>query len=111
MANEHNLTPWQPGQSGNPKGRPPGRSVKTFRKLLLDKIDEKPELADELVRIVFDRAMKGEFQYFKFVWEAIDGPVGTQAREPVDWSEINLDCDTVRPCHEVALSVKTVTEQ
>jgi len=35
MANEENLTPWKPGQSGNPKGRPKGRSIS---KALADKV-------------------------------------------------------------------------
>lgn len=107
MANEQNLKPWPPGVSGNPAGRPPGRSVKTFRQLLIDRLDEKPELAEELVKIVFDRAMAGEFQFFKMVWEAIDGPVGRHAPEPIDWSEINVERDTVRPCD----NLKTVSEQ
>lgn len=46
MANPENLTPWQPGQSGNPAGKPPGtRSWATIVQGLLDD----PDLAESLL--------------------------------------------------------------
>lgn len=41
-----NLTPWQPGQSGNPTGRKPGsKNMSTIVKELLDKEADKDMLA------------------------------------------------------------------
>ena len=50
-ANNHgnNLTPWKPGQSGNPSGRP--RGTRDLAGYVLESADGGQELIDALVRI------------------------------------------------------------
>lgn len=42
---EHHLKPWQfkPGQSGNPKGRTPGKSLKERARVMLNAMTEEEE--------------------------------------------------------------------
>lgn len=44
---------WKPGQSGNPKGRPPNRAVKEFR----DALDAR---SPDAVRVLFEKVDAGE---------------------------------------------------
>ena len=46
-----NLKPFQPGESGNPNGRPKGRSITAELRKLIDKGDTAEELADILYRM------------------------------------------------------------
>ena len=47
MANNENLTPFKKGESGNPDGRPPGKSFKTILNKLLDLEATEKDLSDE----------------------------------------------------------------
>lgn len=51
MANEENLKPWKPGQSGNPSGRPKGLPGMATRCR---------ELFDELGLPLFEKLLRGE---------------------------------------------------
>ena len=46
-----NLKPFQPGESGNPNGRPKGKSITAELRKLIDKGDTAEELADILYRM------------------------------------------------------------
>lgn len=60
---EHHLKPWQfkPGQSGNPNGRPPGKSVKERAQALLRTMDDKE----------FEEFLRGMDK--KTIWEMAEG--------------------------------------
>jgi len=60
-----------PGQSGNPAGRPKGRSVTAILRKVIDANDY--ELAERLVRTLVDRALKGDYRCMKEIWDRIDG--------------------------------------
>ncbi len=73
-----NLKPWKKGQSGNPRGRPKGRSLTdALRKLLDEGIDGK-DLADALAKKAYAQAMKGDFRFFNMIMERLDGKVADQ---------------------------------
>lgn len=63
MANTQNLKPWQAGQSGNPKGRPPGRGQSAqFRDALIGKLPE-------VLQAVVDAAIAGDMQAARIILE------------------------------------------
>ena len=74
------LPPWKKGQSGNPAGRPKGRSLTdALRKLLDEGIDGK-DLADALAKKAYAQAMKGDFRFFNMIIERLDGKVTDQVQ-------------------------------
>lgn len=74
-----NLTPWQPGQSGNPSGRPKGqRNYTTIFHEALVKIGESQdmtpdEVEDMLMRSGLTRALKGDYRFFKDIMDRVHG--------------------------------------
>jgi hypothetical protein len=57
MANEKNLKPFKPGQSGNPAGRPKGsKNIKTILKKLLASQDIKGEWANPVAKKLIQKA-------------------------------------------------------
>ena len=84
MPNEHNLTPWKPGQSGNPAGYSRGRREVDK---LLDVIDERN--ADRQVQIIWlKRILEGDFRYFKEYIDRKDGKIDSPEQPP---SGINVN--------------------
>jgi hypothetical protein len=79
-----NLKPhnFQPGQSGNPGGRPKGRSLTAIIREVLDSntIKGKPlpegrTVADVLAEVFVAEALKGKFPFAKEVIDRADGKV------------------------------------
>ena len=64
---------FQPGQSGNPKGRPPERPLTVALRDALDANDG--EIIKVLVQTAIDRAKAGDFRYFKEIMDRVDGKV------------------------------------
>ena len=63
---------FQPGQSGNPKGRPPG----PMTALLRDTLDANDgELIETLVQTAIDKALSGDFRFFREILDRVDGKV------------------------------------
>jgi len=63
---------FRPGQSGNPAGRPPGPLTASIRDLL-HKDDGKAIKA--LAAVAVQRALKGDFRFYKEVLDRTDGKV------------------------------------
>lgn len=58
---------WQPGQSGNPAGRPPkGEALTDVLKSKLNK----EEIADKLIEIALE---KGDLAALKYIYDRVDG--------------------------------------
>ena len=80
QAKKHALTPemldkqWKPGQSGNPSGRPAGKSITAeLRKLI-----EKGTNAEDMARILYEMAKRmspGQLSAFKELLDRTDGKV------------------------------------
>ena len=66
---------WKPGQSGNPKGRPKGKSVTNQLRKLLDEGLEGKDLADAMAKAAYKHAMKGDFRFWNAIVERIEGKV------------------------------------
>jgi hypothetical protein len=81
--NPNYSTRFQPGQSGNPAGRPPGsKSIAGRLKDLLERaeISGKPieggkQVADLVADVIVERALKGDFRFMDLLVERVDGKV------------------------------------
>jgi hypothetical protein len=62
----YNDTSWKPGQSGNPKGRPPEEDSMTA--VLRTRVN-KQEIADKLI----EKAKEGNVAALKYVYDRLDG--------------------------------------
>jgi len=80
--NIENLKPWKPGQSGNPKGRPPkGLSLTEEIKRQLEEewLDGKGKSTlEELVRTAIANAMRGNGPFFREIMARVDGIVAQE---------------------------------
>ena len=64
---------FKPGQSGNPKGP---TSMKQFTAKLRDVLEKNDgEMVQALVNVACQRALRGDFRYFKEIVERIEGKV------------------------------------
>ncbi len=83
MANEQNLKPFKPGQSGNPNGRPKGKSLTTIlRDLLERKINVKDPISgkktkktirDHIGLNLAAKAVKGDLVAIGIVFDRLEG--------------------------------------
>lgn len=69
--------PWAPGQSGNPAGRPPGRSLTDVVKAILNELPpgEKKSYLDLLGKRVVLSAVGGKERTLEMLWERTEGKV------------------------------------
>ena len=86
MAKEDNLTPWKPGQSGNPAGKPKGTEHSSTRlKRLLEAIGKmKNPLTGQMEEFsglemmdaaIIARAMKGDVGAYREILDRLEGKV------------------------------------
>ncbi len=59
----------------NFNGRPPGRSLVDRLHAMLDDGPDGERLADALIKTALDRALKGDFRFWREILERIDGKV------------------------------------
>ena len=86
MAKEDNLTPWKPGQSGNPAGKPKGTEHSSTRlKRLLEAVGKmKNPLTGQMEEFsglemmdaaIIARAMKGDVAAYREILDRLEGKV------------------------------------
>lgn len=74
-----NLTPWQPGQSGNPKGKQPNEWSITgvMKRLVASEVEnDKGKLVavrEAIGMKVLERALSGDPNMIKLLWSYMDG--------------------------------------
>lgn len=64
---------WRKGQSGNPNGRPPGKSITTQLREMLDAGLNGQDLAKAMAQVAFKEALKGDFKFWNAIMERLDG--------------------------------------
>lgn len=77
--NDENLTPYKPGQSGNPKGKPAGtRNRSTIVREALEAIlaGKDQKVVDAITAAVIEKALTGDVPAFK---ELMDSAFGKNA--------------------------------
>jgi hypothetical protein len=78
-------TRWKPGQSGNPKGRPPkGYSISEIIKSMLS---EDPDIKKKLGQKIMDLALAGDINAIKTIWSYMDGMPTQKVEALVEESE------------------------
>lgn len=92
--NPENLRPpWKPGESGNPKGRPKGRSITDRLRQIVEQDDGK--VADALAKAATKAALKGDFRFWQEILNRLEGAVPvkqiTASFDPASMSEEELD--------------------
>lgn len=87
--NSDNLTPWKPGQSGNPKGRPDNTKSITwwYKKLLAEKDGL---TAQQIAKMAIERAKAGSLPHTQEITDRTDGTLARQDAIPVGNQTINI---------------------
>jgi hypothetical protein len=96
-ANPSPSTRFQPGVSGNPKGRP--KKTPAFD-ILMEVVDADPEGKKKIAQMWLDRILKGDYQFFRDYLERSDGKVANKVEvteNQIDWSDLDNEGDTERP--------------
>lgn len=74
-------TPWlaehrfKKGQSGNPGGRPKGRSIEAQLRKLLNEGEQGEKIAESIVKVGIQQALRGDFRFWNAIIERVDGKV------------------------------------
>jgi hypothetical protein len=68
-------TQFQPGESGNPKGRPSGSLGDRLRAVLAGPTKDGQTVGDKLIEAAVKHAAKGDFRFFKEIWDRHDGKI------------------------------------
>jgi hypothetical protein len=71
---------WKPGQSGNPGGRPKGRSVTALLRELLDQEHNQKKLAELLAERLLKEALTGKLGHIKEVLDRTEGKVADRVQ-------------------------------
>ncbi len=70
------LTPWKPGQSGNPAGKPKGaRNRSTIYRQHLEKLGKSGQVVDDIVLAAIDKALTGDINALKELMDSGYGKV------------------------------------
>lgn len=66
---------WKPGQSGNPGGRPKGRSITARLRALLEQEHGGKQLADLVAERFLKDVLQGKLGHLKEMLDRLEGPV------------------------------------
>lgn len=67
---------WPKGTSGNPNGKKPGKTVtEQVKALLRAESDKGASVLENLAAAGVQAALQGDFQFWKYLVDRIDGPV------------------------------------
>lgn len=85
---------WEPGHSGNPAGRPPGRRLRdAINAQLQEKTRDGKTIADALAQVLVLGALQGKVQFLKLLLDrawppsletALYGRLGSNSEEPTE---------------------------
>ena len=97
MANEKNLKPFKKGVSGNPGGRPKWKQITEILKS-----EKNQEKLEEMINVVFERALEGDMRAVEYISDRLEGKVATRlsvekpSDEPIKVFDIEgLDDDLI----------------
>ena len=92
---------FKPGQSGNPAGRPKGRTLTNRLKAILEEEVNGKTVAQALMEAGVKAALKGDYRYWNHIAERIDGKVA-QPHEHTgeDGGALNIIFRTAEPKEE-----------
>jgi hypothetical protein len=93
-----NLTPWKPGQSGNPGGRPKSAPISDLLHVLLLNPCENDPLkrihAEVIAQALIDRACGGDVKAAREIADRVEG------RVPASVTVVTEECQTCRGARE-----------
>lgn len=75
MAGIDNLTPFKPGQSGNPGGRPKTKPFRDALRRLLEAAGDDTEKLDKLALALYGKALEGDVPAAREIGDRLDGKV------------------------------------
>lgn len=84
-----NLTPWPEGVSGNPAGRPRGSLGDRLRALLAVETEDGKTVGDKFLEAAIEASKKGDFRFFKEIFDRHDGPIAETAGASIDVSKMS----------------------
>ena len=70
MTRNKNLKPFKKGQSGNPGGRPKWKQITEILKS-----EKNQEKLEEMINVVFERALEGDMRAVEFIADRLEGKV------------------------------------
>ena len=68
-----NLKPFKKGQSGNPGGRPKWKQITEILKS-----EKNQEKLEEMINVVFERALEGDMRAVEYISDRLEGKVATR---------------------------------
>lgn len=66
---------YKPGETGNPNGRPKGKTVASeIKRIIAERGEKNQDVVRGLALVAIEQALKGDYRYFEAVRELVDGP-------------------------------------
>tara|TARA_A100001515_G_scaffold124058_1_gene108152 strand:+ start:204 stop:533 length:330 start_codon:yes stop_codon:yes gene_type:complete len=73
---------FQPGQSGNPGGRPKGMSIEAQLRKRLSEGEAGEKIVESLITVALRQALNGDFRFWNSIIERVDGKVADRIAGP-----------------------------